>query len=108
MYSRVWVGAVAPRLTKGQEVLGDRWGPASCNLQREPVQWMSVVAVSNGLDLLARETLTNQEKVSNCSGEACGKNEQRKLEKQEQTAERVIHVRGIIYTRLRTRARLRL
>lgn len=108
MYSRVWVGAVAPRLTKGQEVLGDRWGPASCNLQREPVQWMSVVAVSNGLDLLARETLTNQEKVSNCSGEACRSSLQRKLEKQEQTAERVIHVRGIIYTRLRTRARLRL
>lgn len=75
MWSRVWVGAVAPRLTKGQEVLGDRWGPASCSLQREPVQWMSVVAVSNGLDLLARETLTNQEKASNCSGEACGKNE---------------------------------
>lgn len=73
MWSRVWVGAVAPRLRKGQEVLGDRWGPASCKLQSEPVQWMSVAAMSNGLDLLARETLTNQEKVSNCSGDACGK-----------------------------------
>lgn len=47
MYSRVWVGAVAPRLTKGQEVLGDRWGPASCNLQREPVQWMSWVGFAS-------------------------------------------------------------